>query len=128
MDPIFACATSKEVRLKNRMKIASYNENLKIYLWLTLNFRKLLCILCLQRVYWNLCTTFNKLGHNLDHKKADCWIRLIVLNLRCYKKKGMGSSLPTSFSMESNWLSATYDRCFSAILEKNGICNYTISF
>lgn len=52
------------------MKIASYNENRKIYLWLTLDFRKLLCILRLQRVYWILCTTFNKLGHNLDHKKA----------------------------------------------------------
>lgn len=51
------------------MKIASYNENPKIYLWLTLDFRKSLCILRLQRVYWILCTTFNKLGHNLDHKK-----------------------------------------------------------
>ena len=55
---------------KNKMKIASYNENRKIYLWLTFDFRKLLCILRLQRVYWILCTTFNKLGHNLDHKKA----------------------------------------------------------
>ncbi len=51
MCPILARATSKEVRLKNKMKIASYNENRKIYLWLTLNFRKSLCILCLQRVY-----------------------------------------------------------------------------
>lgn len=54
------------------MKIASYNENRKIYLWLTFDFRKSLCILHLQRVYWILCTTFNKLGHNLDHKKAGC--------------------------------------------------------
>lgn len=52
------------------MKIASYNENRKIYLWLTLDFCKSLCILHLQHIYWISCTTFNKLGHNLDHKKA----------------------------------------------------------
>lgn len=51
MCPILARATSKKGRLKNRMKIASYNENRKIYLWPTLDFRKLLCIFYLQRVY-----------------------------------------------------------------------------